>query len=480
MSRAWLPLVAVLAQGSAAASLSLQGEAAWHGSLKPGRGSEVVLQLQAERNGQVTVRLPNHTPRLQLQIDLQAFRAVRVPLGVHPDPSVPLQIEARMDDGMSETAEIPFTAVPASTRFVATTLSMPALEADAGVRLHQATPSRLPHTPEGYAAIDGLLLDGESLAALDEAQMDSLRHYAQRCGTLVLMAIDARSFATLHQYAGCGGAHMHLVDSQAAAADSLRAWPATALPEPARLQDLLPREDDGQWRPLLLFFALYSLTLLLLARGGHARLLGVPLLGAMLAWLAWTHDGAQRQLASWSEIQSGSHNLRYAALLQVRGAGKGTSHTPLPPDLGLLHAQASTGTSELHRALDTTQASILVLPNHLLVQRRFHAQGSLRWSPPLQLALGLQGPVVENRGERPSRPALLGWNGQRSPVPVLQPGERWSPSSEGTPWQTARAEERLLRMRTQDGSAALLLPHRLLPESDTQIEEQGWLLITQG
>lgn len=480
MNRTWLPLLALLVQGSAVASLSLQGGPAWHGSLKPGRDTEVVLQLQAEHNGPVTVRLPNHTPQLQLRLDLQAFRAVRVPLGVRPDPSVPLRIEAHMDDGMAVTAGIPFTAVPAGTRFVATTLPMPALEADAGVWLHQATPSLLPRTPEGYGAIDGLLLDGASLAALDEAQTDSLRHYAQRCGTLVLMAIDARSYATLRQYAGCGGAHMHLAGSLAAAADGLRTRPATALPEPARLQDLLPRQDDRQWRPLLLFFTLYSLALVLLARGGHARLLGVPLLGAMLAWLAWTHDGAQRQLASWSEIQSGSHNLRYAALLQVRGAGKGTSRTPLPPDLGLLHAQAPDGTSELHLAPDATQASLLVLPNHLLVQRRFHAQGSLHWNPSLQLALGTQGPVVENRGERPSPPALLGWNGQRSPVPALQPGERWSPAAEGTPWQTARAEERLLRMRTQDGSAALLLPHRLLPESDTHIEEQGWLLITQG
>lgn len=480
MTRAWLPLVAVLAQGSAAASLSLQGEAAWHGSLKPGRGSEVVLQLQAGHNGQVTVRLPNHTPQLQFRLDLQAFRAVRLPLGVHPDPSVPLRIEAHMDDGMTETAEILFTAVPASMQLVATTLPMPALEADTEVRLSQTIPSQLPRTPEGYTAIDGLLLDGESLAALDAAQMDSLRHYAQRCGTLVLMAIDTRSFAALRQFAGCGGAHMHFVDSLAAAADGLRAWPATAMPEPARLQDLLPREDDRQWRPLLLFFALYSLALLLLARGGHARLLSVPLLGAMLAWLAWTHDGAQRQLASWSEIQSGSQNLRYAALLQVRGAGKGTSRTSLPPDLGLLQAQTPTGTSELYRALDATQSSILVLPNHLLVQRRFHAQGSLRWNPSLHLGLGAQGPVVENRGEQPSTPALLGWNGQRNPVPALRPGERWSPASEGTPWQTLRAEERLLRMRTQDGSAALLLPHRLLPESDTQIEEQGWLLITEG
>ena len=82
-----------------------------------------------------------------------------------------------------------------------------------------------------------------------------------------------------------------------------------------------------------------------------------------------------------------------------------------------------------------------------------------------------------------SPPALLGWNDQRNPIPALRPGELWYPPAHGTPWNVAHVEEQLLRTRTQDGMAAILLPHSILPaDSDglLRIEERGWLLIVSS
>jgi hypothetical protein len=230
---------------------------------------------------------------------------------------------------------------------------------------------------------------------------------------------------------------------------------------------------------LLWFFVLYALALLLFS-SGYTRALGVPMVAALLAWLAWSGDTAQRQLASWSEIRSGDHQLRYAALLRLTGEGRGSNRTPLPPDLGLLRDTGTAGDAELRRSRIGDHL-ILVNEQRLLARRSFHTQGSLPWTPALHLILQTRGPVVENRGAESSPAALLGWNGQRHPVPPLPPGERWSPPPEGTAWQLARGAEQRLRRRTQDGSAALLLPHRLLPDhGEPVIEEQGWLLITQG
>jgi hypothetical protein len=481
MSRGWLLALLLLAKSSAAAPLSLLAEAAWDGALKAGRGTEVILHLQAEQNARVTIRLPNHAPQLQLQVELQAFRPLRLPVAVRPDPTVPLRVEARTDDGLMASTELRFSIVPAHTRLIATALALPTIQADDQVRLAHPAPGQLPHTPAGYATLDALVLDGDSLAALDAPQLASLHQYLRRCGTLVLVASEAAARAPLRQIAGCGGRQLHAADHPAAAGARLQGHHAAALPDAPRLQELLPAGSHAGWRPLVWFFVLYGLALLLLARGSHARLLVIPLLGGTLAWLAWTQDDAERQLASWSEIKSGDHSLRYAALLHIRGNGKGTSHTPLPHDLGLPEPQVQGDASELRLASDGSRGNSLVVPNRLLVQHRYYSQGSLPWSAPLRLRLGAQGPEVENPGTHPSTPALLGWNGRRSPVPALQPGERWSPPPQDTPWQTARAEEQLLRLRTQGGTAALLLPHRLLPaEAAHDIEERGWLLITQG
>jgi len=138
--------------------------------------------------------------------------------------------------------------------------------------------------------------------------------------------------------------------------------------------------------------------------------------------------------------------------------------------------------AELGRHDAGAAAAVLKSRSYLLSQRIFFAQGNMRLEPSISVTMTAHGPVIENRGATPSPPALLGWNDQRNPVPALRPGERWHPPAHGTPWQVAHVEEQLLRMRTQDGTAAILLPHSLLPADDdvTYIEESGWLLIVSS
>jgi len=241
----------------------------------------------------------------------------------------------------------------------------------------------------------------------------------------------------------------------------------------------------GTWRALSLFFAIYAVGLVLITRSPRTwiPLLLAPVCAALLAWAAWSNNSTERQLISWSEIDTHGHTLRYSALLQITGNGKGTVRTPLPSDLGFLQPQGTDPMAELDRSEADASRIVLKSSNHLLSQHSYFAQGNAHGEPPVTVTMTDRGPRIENRGSTVSTPALLGWNDRRTPVPALQPGERWYAPDTGSSWNVARAEERILRTRTQTGTAALLLPHRLLPAGEDealQIEEHGWLMIISG
>ena len=103
---------------AAAASLSLQAQPLWNGLLKPGHATELRLTLQGERNGRVEIRIPDHRPALVFEAELQAFRPLVLPVAVHPDPAVPLRIEARMAKGGPAVAEVRFSTLSPATRLL--------------------------------------------------------------------------------------------------------------------------------------------------------------------------------------------------------------------------------------------------------------------------------------------------------------------------------------------------------------------------
>ena len=271
------------------------------------------------------------------------------------------------------------------------------------------------------------------------------------------------------------------------AAQNMQTDSFDALPSANRLRTL-PGDDAfrAPWTAQLLFFILYTAALLLMARGSRRLipLLLLPLVAASLCWTAWSNDKAGRRLISWSEIDASGHALRYAALLQITGYGKGEAITLLPASFGLFQAQTKAPETELDRYQTSAAVPVaLKTRNYLLSKQSFFTQGDMQIDPPISVTMTDHGPVLENRASTPSPPALLGWNGQRNPVPALRPGERWQPPHHGTQWNVASTAEQLLRARTQGGSAAVLLPHELLPQDGnvlSPIEEHGWLLIVSS
>ena len=473
--------------------LSIQVQPAWNGLTKAGTTTtEIAITLLADRNGEVEVTLPDHDPRLRVSVSLNALQPHTLWLAVRPQLGKVLRVNARGADGEATGAVVRFDDVAEDASVVASTIHLSPQPSSPGLQdmpmLLNPSISMLPHTPGGYGGINALILDGDSLAALDKRQLVSLQDYGADCGHIVYVGEAAARYEDLAATAGCGLRFItRVTDGNAAltAVQEMQRAVATALPSANRLQTLLNNDVfAATWSALLLFFIVYAIGLMLIARGSRkwAPLLLVPIVAALLGWTAWSNDRVNRRLISWSEVDTHGHTMRYSALLQIAGNGKGEASTVLPASLGLLQPQTEASMAELDSHDAGTVAAVLRARSFLLSQRTFFTQGNMRLEPSISITMTAHGPVIENRGATPSPPALLGWNDQRNPVPVLRPGERWHPPAHGTPWQVAHVEEQLLRMRTQDGTAAILLPHSLLPADGdvAHIEESGWLLIVSS
>jgi hypothetical protein len=469
--------------------LAIKAQPAWNGVLVPGTTTEVAVTLLADSNGTAAVTLPDHAPRLRVTTELLAHQPHTLWLAVRPAAGAPLRITARMSGGATASAAVGFESVPEDARLVASTVNLrdptSSPTGHDGSILLNPSAGMLPRTPGGYGGITAVILDGDGLAALDDRQLAALQSYAADCGRIAMAGAAGPRFTALTGAAGCGGHDIVRAANAGTALGALHDLPAggSVLPSANLLQSLAKSDAfTATWSALLLFFILYTVGLLVTARGARRvmPLLLVPVLAACLGWAAWSNDKAARRLISWSEMNVGDHSLRYAALLQIAGDGKGRTGTPLPAGFGLFQPR-TTDAAELDRRDGGSSPVTLRSDNYLLARMSYYTRGDLSVDPAVHVSLAGGAPRVENRGASATPPALLGWNDKRYPVPSLRPGEHWSPPVQGTPWNVARMEEQWLRSRTRAGTPAVLMPHRLLTTGGAQsIEERGWLLIVAG
>jgi len=169
-------------------------------------------------------------------------------------------------------------------------------------------------------------------------------------------------------------------------------------------------------------------------------------------------------------------------LLNIDGRGNGTDTTTLPAGLGLPTLVSKNPDTELWWDTQRPMAARIVTNNHLLSRHEFLLHGASAVEVALTLTLADDGPLLANTGAVPTTQSLLGWQGNRYVVPSLQPGQRWSPPEQDTPWNPQNRAEQILRARTGTSTAAVLVP--FLPpvtrNITPQTEEYGWLLIHPG
>ena len=495
MPRSILLLVLVMAipVSRAESALSIKAQAAWNGLIKAGTTSEIVVTLLADRGGEVVVTVPDHHPQLRVTTRLNARLPHTLWLTVRPEVDKTLSVHARMHDGAESVATVRFELARQETHLVASALNpqsdLPSRFAGDTLFFVAVGGNMLPHSEGGYGGIDALILDSDTLPRLDLLQFTVLQDYGAGCGRITLLGPATPRYDQLIAAAGCGGRFTTRVTNNESVLPTLRAMlgsAISALPSANGLRAMSKFDMfAGTWRALSLFFAIYVVGLVVITRSPRTwiPLLLAPVCAALVAWAAWSNNSAERRLISWSEIDTHGHTSRYSALLQISGNGKGAARTRLPNDLGFLQPQGTDPIAELDRSDADASRIVLKSSNRLLSQHSYFIQGNSDVDPPITVTMTDRGPRIENRGSTVSTPALLGWNDRRTPVPALQPGESWYAPDTSTSWNVALAEERMLRARTQTGTAALLLPHRLLSAGEDealQIEEHGWLMIISG
>lgn len=485
LSRALCLLAVLLPWGSASADLSIQLGAAWGGVVRSGGATELRVELVSGQAGPVVVELRDHQPPIRITRQLEALRREHVVVPVSPRPFRPLEVEARFGAGPPVRAEFVFKS-PGERPLIAIAGGVGDGIADASV-IFPAN-AALPQSSAGYRAIDALVVDDATLERLDPTQAQALRDHLAGCGRLILMSAAPRDVGRdpLLGTAGCGHRFLHQIASAAdlpASVQALLLASPTDAPSNATLRELLGAEElpTEAWAPLLAFWLLYALAAPVLIRGAGSRTmaLAIPALATTLGLAAWWASPPSGTWVSWSEADSGDPYARTHALVTLVGRGAAEARLGLPLSLGGPEPATAAASLELHYPDAAPGAAAMAMRTQLLSLESARLAGGTVASVPIRVFLMDGRPAVRNLGPQAARPGLLGWRGERYPVPPLAPGATWQVAGEGTAWNTDLGAERILRKRSLSGPPVLLLPFEpsMLADLPADIEHTGWLLL---
>ncbi|MDE2367420.1 MAG: hypothetical protein KGN16_00490 [Burkholderiales bacterium] len=329
-------LLAGAAWTSAAAAppLDLSAAAAWKGWARPGTETEIDLRIAATpAPAHATLELESATRRVHAEVDLGPGRGTRLQLPV----PVADRIGVVATMAAAPTLRRELAIAPSESPLLAVALAAGATVEVEGFHAIAVGADDLPRHAAAYAAIDALIVDAATLAALDRQQLAALVAAAGACGRIVVVGADRRVSRLLEGAGGCGSRALLGAATPAEAAQALAASLQASLPAPLTTGAIgaLAGHDLTLWNrlalALLVYFALGALALL------HGRslpmLLAAPLVAAALALgLPWLLR-PQPRLLIWSEADSGTAVARYQAWQRVSGAGRGVARVELPAQL---------------------------------------------------------------------------------------------------------------------------------------------------
>lgn len=490
MKRLALLVLLGLAARAGWASLTVEIIPAWEGRWRAGATTELSIRLLSDTGGTAVVSLPGHHPPIRATRALKPGEPTYQRLPVRPGGQT-LMTETRLGDGEPVRVEVRFELL--TDRPVLARLSRPGAGGVSASAAHPAggffpSAAALPRTAEAYEVIDVLVLERSAIEALDALQLAALRAHVAGCGRVVLLGVAPPAAESLWQTAGCGRRLLARAQSPQeldASIAALMGVTAPALPSDAALRTLwadIP-SADRPWLPLAAFCLFYFLSVLIVARLAQhpARLLALPPAAAVLALAVWSGGTPERRLVSWAEMDDGARVARFTALMSVEGRGRTRAVSTVPA--GILATPLREAAALEFRYDDRAPGALqLVHPTRLLSRHLALFEGSTSVRTGLRLALAGSMPSVANAGTETAPAGWLAWRGGRYRVPALEPGARWQPQGEPEDWNVHSSLERLLRERSQSGSAVLLVPFEPEPFAHlaAETEHAGWLLIRAG
>lgn len=430
--RVWILIAGLLlGAGGAEAETGLDIEPLWGGRFRAGATTElrVVLRSAVDGTARVRIRSGQYTATTDLALAAAVPRHLSLP--VRPAAYGQVGVEVELPDG--EAAREMLALTPVAQGFPADLVDARD-EGGAG----KVDVNDLPHIPEGYGPLIGVILRPGDLRALDASQTAALAWYLSACGGLTLLGASDHDLSVIRGAAGCGGRAVDRGDTSRTAADPRS---DTLLPPDitsadhlaerlTRAQGMQSLGHDAQRRIALILLP-YALLLGALLAGTRtpAWVIAVPPAVTLVLWALIPQVIGSGRSLTWAEAHTGDQTLHFVRVVETLGNGRTATSIPLPPG-GLVPKHLDAGPITL---ITDAAGARIEGPQALFATDRFLVSGVA--SMPMEIDLVDLGDALRIRVGGPraiSRAWLSGAGcvralGGLSPVPTLTEGS-WAPS----------------------------------------------------
>ncbi len=465
-------LIMLAAAPAYGAAPGMEVTAAWDGRYLPGAGTELAVRITSfsglDARVAATTASGTYATRVSTRADTPT--TVHIPLAAPGHGTVDITVSAAGQPVVQKQLRLR----PVDGPLHVLAVSAPSL-ADADARVFRAGAASLPVFAAGYDIVGALVIDGDTLSALDTRQLAALQAFSADCGSIGLVAASPAVVEALRATAGCGAAHLASLATAADIASFFEgARPAPSLPSAAAVGELFT--GGGSTAATTVLVALVALSVIaiaVLARAGVplAGLLGVPLAGTALVATAATALDVTRLSATYADMISGDRSARFVRIVRLEGGGPASVTVPVDP--GWLRPLGGSDLDVLAEGPYFERPSVS-MDMALLARRDLVVTGAQPFEHPLRLNVRSGLAHIVNAGDAPVAGALLAWRDTEYALPTIAPGATVTADPD---WPTAGhgAARRLLRARSAPGVPALIAP--LNPASR---HASDWVLIRPG
>ncbi|MBL3600782.1 MAG: hypothetical protein JMN25_13105 [gamma proteobacterium endosymbiont of Lamellibrachia anaximandri] len=448
-------------QTAAGSSADLRVHAGLLGKFQPGTTSEIGVEIASPQATRADLSISDANGRTIHHLQLNEHARKKLWLGIKPkkDGSVTITLTAPSKKTLTHSITLTATRLPITLVSIApgerkrSTAQLKTAEESAIVMLSSAG---FPHTTQGYGAVQSVITDLESLAALEQRQSEALGQYLAGCGILLLDKASSSVIERLGRSAGCAGQLIRSYDQLSEIPQLLQQLDELRpprLPESKTLA-LLTTSQPHLAVPLYLFGYLLLMVLLSSLLKRPALLLALPLLTAATGLVVWYGTGGQ-QLTLWAEAETGDPIARLAAIQYSGGDRRGFQETTFTTDMVITRLEDQQTSTPIERR-EGNDLYHLTSDTMLFEPVRYRLDGIVRQPHRFSLLLDNGQPIVRNTGTDTTPAGRLLWKRHSYALPALSPDETWHPELQGE--RPSTPAERLLSRRLSFNSAALLIP----------------------
>ncbi len=162
------------------------------------------------------------------------------------------------------------------------------------------------------------LVDADTLAALDDAQLTTLLEYTGACGRVALIGLSPDVESVFRNRAGCGGRYLAVTEAEI---DRVQNLPPPPRATDTQLMTLLEAYAGAETRPTRFgyFITTYLTVLIILLRRRGTRLVAAifSIVSTLAVYMHWP-PASTRDFVAWAEASVDDHVAVYRSLERHR------------------------------------------------------------------------------------------------------------------------------------------------------------------